>query len=97
METSARIDLWLWHARFAKTRALAAKMAASGKVRLTHGGRTVRLDKASRMVHVGDELMFVMGGRMTHVRVAGIGSARGGFEQARTLYEVLHLPFEARD
>ena len=35
---SCRIDLWLWRARFAKTRSLAADMVERGAIRLTHHG-----------------------------------------------------------
>ena len=53
-EASCRIDVWLWRARFAKTRSLAATMVEKGAVRLTHNGAQTRLDKPSRSVHVGD-------------------------------------------
>lgn len=88
-DTDGRIDLWLWHARFFKTRALAAKMVSKRKIRLTHAGRVVRLDKPSRTVHVGDEIMFAIGGQVTHVRVLQIGQRRGPFAEARALYEDL--------
>jgi ribosome-associated heat shock protein Hsp15 len=84
-----RADLWLWHARFFKTRALAAEMVSKKKIRLTHQGRQVRLDKPSRTVHVGDEITFTLGGRITHVRVLKIGERRGPAPEARTLYDDL--------
>lgn len=34
-----RIDLWLWHARFYKTRTLASRVVADGRVRLTRTDR----------------------------------------------------------
>ncbi len=40
---SCRVDVWLWRARFAKTRSLAAALVERGAVRLTHQGRQVRL------------------------------------------------------
>lgn len=92
--SSGRIDLWLFHARFAKTRALASQMVSKKKVRLTHQGRVVRLDKPSRTVHVGDEVMFTVGGRITHVRVLQIGEKRGPYSEARALYEDLTPPSE---
>lgn len=87
--TSGRVDIWLWHARLAKTRALAAKWASKRKIHLTHQGRVVRLDKPSRSVHVGDEVMFTIDSRITHVRVLQIGERRGPFSEARALYEDL--------
>lgn len=85
--TSGRIDIWLWHARFFKTRALAAEMVSKKKIRLTHQGRQVRLDKPSRTVHIGDEVMFTLGGRVTQVVVLQIGQRRGPATEARTLYD----------
>nr|WP_313631850.1 RNA-binding S4 domain-containing protein [Brevundimonas naejangsanensis] len=86
---SCRIDLWLWRARFAKTRSLAASMVEKGAIRLTHNGVQTRLDKPSRSVHPGDEVLFVQGGRLVAVRVVQTGERRGPPEEARALYEAL--------
>lgn len=86
-QTSGRIDIWLWHARFFKTRAIAAEMVTKKKIRLTHNGQQVRLDKPSRTVHVGDEVVFSIGGRVTQVIVLQMGERRGPAPEARTLYE----------
>lgn len=94
---SGRVDIWLWHARFFKTRALAAEMVSKKKIRLTHQGRQVRLDKPSRTVHVGDEVMFTLQGRITHVRVVQMGERRGPASEARGLYEDLSPPDQDLD
>lgn len=83
---SCRIDVWLWRSRFAKTRAAAAALVEAGAVRLTHQGRQVRLDKPSRSVHLGDDLLIVQGGRLTEVRVQALGERRGPASEARALY-----------
>lgn len=88
-ETSCRVDVWLWRARFAKTRSLAAALVEKGAVRLTHNGAQTRLDKPSRSVHVGDTLVFALGGRLTELRVEALGRQRGPAEEARTLYVLL--------
>lgn len=85
-EASVRIDIWLWRARFAKTRSLAAALVERGAVRLTHQGRQTRLDKPSRVVHAGDEIVFARDGRVTVVRVEALGERRGPPAEARTLY-----------
>ena len=85
-EEACRIDLWLWRARFVKTRGLAADLVERGAVRLTHHGREVRLDKPSRCVHPGDDLTFVINGRASSVRVEALGERRGPPEEARALY-----------
>jgi len=86
---SVRADVWLWRARFFKTRSLAAKFVDEGKVRLTRAGAESRLDKCARPVKVGDRLVFAMGGRLTAVVVEGLGERRGPPSEARGLYSAL--------
>ncbi len=86
---SCRVDVWLWRARFTKTRSMAADLVERGAVRLTHQRRQVRLDKPSRSVHVGDELIFVIHQRLTVVRIEALGERRGPAEEARALYLLL--------
>ena len=87
-ETGCRIDVWLWRARFAKTRTLAAATVESGAVRLTHNGVQTRLDKPGRTVHVGDVLVFALGGRLIDLKVEALGERRGPAEEARALYSL---------
>ena len=84
--TNCRIDVWLWRARFAKTRSLAAAMVERGAVRLTHNGLQTRLDKPGRAIHVGDTMVFAIGGRLVELTVEGFGERRGPAEEARALY-----------
>ena len=91
-EDSCRIDLWLWRARFARTRSVAASMVERGLIRLTHHGVQTRLDKPSRSVHPGDDLLFAQGGRLIVVRVLQLGERRGPPEEARALYATLGAP-----
>lgn len=91
-EDSCRIDLWLWRARFARTRSVAADMVERGLIRLTHHGVQTRLDKPSRSVHPGDDLLFAQGGRLITVRVLHLGERRGPPEEARALYATLDAP-----
>ncbi|WP_336970975.1 RNA-binding S4 domain-containing protein [Brevundimonas aurantiaca] len=88
-ETACRIDVWLWRARFVKTRGLAAALVERGAVRLVHQGRETRLDKPSRGVHPGDLLTFVQNGEVTTLRVEALGERRGPAEEARALYSRL--------
>jgi ribosomal 50S subunit-recycling heat shock protein len=88
-EASCRADVWLWRARFFKTRSLAARFVDEGKVRLTRAGQESRLDKPARPVKVGDGLVFAMGGRLTAVRVEAMGERRGPPAEARALYSAL--------
>jgi ribosomal 50S subunit-recycling heat shock protein len=83
---SARADVWLWRARFFKTRSAAAAFVEGGRVRLTRGGQETRLDKPSRPVRIGDRLMFAVAGRLTDIEVTELGERRGPPAEARKLY-----------
>jgi ribosome-associated heat shock protein Hsp15 len=87
-----RIDVWLWRARFFKTRSLAARFVESGRVRLSRGGAESRLDKPSRAVKIGDGLVFALGGRLVAVAVEGLGERRGPASEAQGLYAPLQNP-----
>lgn len=84
-----RVDVWLWRARFFKTRSLAARFVEEGRVRMLRDGGEARLDKASRIVRPGDGLVFALGGRVASIRVLQSGQRRGPAAEARTLYAEL--------
>lgn len=77
-----RLDKWLWHARFFKTRTLAAKQVTGGHVRI-NGSRAL---KASHNVGLGDVLTFSQGRDVRVVRVEALGERRGPAPEAQTLY-----------
>jgi ribosome-associated heat shock protein Hsp15 len=83
-----RLDKWLWHARFAKTRDAAARLCESGRLRL---GRDI-VSKPHRLVRVGDILTFPAGRQIRTVKVAALTARRGSVEDARRLYEDLAPP-----
>jgi len=83
-----RLDKWLWFARFCKSRTLASKLCAAGKVRI--GGELVH--KAHHLVRPGDVLTFPQGPHIRVVRVVQLGLRRGPALEARTLYEDLAPP-----
>ena len=86
---ACRADVWLWRARFFKTRALAASYVEKGRVRLTRAGHESRLNKSARPVRIGDQLVFALGGRLIAVTVDGLGERRGPATEARTLYSTI--------
>ena len=88
-ETGCRADVWLWRARFFKTRSLAAKFLDEGKVRLTRAGAETRIDKCARPLKVGDQLVFAVSGKMIAVAVEELGERRGPPAEARGLYSTL--------
>jgi len=86
---TCRADVWLWRARFFKTRSLAARVVEEGGVRLSRGEVRAPLDKPSRPVRCGDVLIVAQGPRRLAVRVEGLGVRRGPAQEARALYSVL--------
>lgn len=87
-EIGPRIDKWLWHARFFKTRTLASKLCSGGKLRVNSDP----IAKAHYRVRRGDVLTFPQGGRIRVVEVRDFGVRRGPATEARTLYEDLAPP-----
>ena len=81
-EDRQRLDNWLWFARFAKTRTLAAKLVAEGFVRVN--GQ--RVESAAKAVAVGDVLTIAVARTTALVRVEGLGERRGPAPEARLLY-----------
>ena len=88
MSEAQRLDKWLWFARFAKSRTLATRLCAEGRVRVN---REVA-GKPSAAVRPGDVLTFPQGPHIRVVRIVRPGLRRGPAEEARTLYEDLAPP-----
>ena len=84
-EDRIRIDKWLWHARFFRSRVLAQKAAESGIVRL-NGARVV---KSGLGLKCGDVLTVPQGREVLAVRVVAFGNRRGPAAEARALYEIV--------
>ena len=85
---SIRLDKWLWFARFAKSRAVAAELVSGGAVRVN----SVRVSKPATPVRVGDGLSFAQGRTVRAIRVLGLGTRRGPAPEARLLYADLDAP-----
>lgn len=83
-----RLDKWLWHARFFKSRTLAAKQITGGRCRVNK--QIVK--KARYPLHKGDVLTFAQGQRIRIIRVRALGERRGPASEARDLYEDLEAP-----
>lgn len=78
-----RIDKWLWHARFARTRSAAQELARSGHVRVNRD----KVREASRLVRPGDVLTLGLRRGVQVIRILAIAERRDNFETARLLYE----------
>lgn len=83
--SKGRLDKWLWHARFFKTRSLAATKVSEGKIRVNANP----VSKPATSVQVGDVLTFAQGDWARVIRVEAIGTRRGPAPEAQTLYSDL--------
>ena len=81
----SRLDKWLFHARFYRTRPLAQAAAEGGKVRLNG----LRIDKPGRVVKPGDVLTIGRCGHVMAVRIVALAERRGPAPEARNLYEII--------
>ena len=77
-----RLDVWLWAARFYRTRSLAKQAVETGKVDVA-GQRA----KPSRTLRVGESLQVSRGDERFDVVVRGLSDSRGPAPQAQALYE----------
>lgn len=87
-----RADVWLWAARFFKTRSLAKQAIDGGKVVLN--GHAC---KASKPVRVGDTVQVTRGEERLSVTVQALSSKRGPAAQAQTLYQETEASRQARE
>jgi ribosome-associated heat shock protein Hsp15 len=83
-----RLDKWLFHARFFKSRELAAGVAEGGHLRIN----AQRCTKAGHGLSVGDVLTFPQGRRIRVIRVLSLSDRRGPATEATALYEDLDPP-----
>jgi ribosomal 50S subunit-recycling heat shock protein len=86
-----RLDVWLWRARFFKTRTEAGRFVAEGKVRLERGGSVRRVEKPAALVTIGDRLIFARQDRIVSLVVLAFGHRRGPPSEARSLYSDITL------
>ena len=84
----SRLDKWLFHARFYRTRTLAQAAAAAGRVRLNG----LKVEKPGHVVKPGDVLTLGKGAQVVVVRVLALAERRGPATQAHALYELLEEP-----
>jgi len=88
-DDAVRVDIWLWRARFFKTRALATNYVARKGIRITRNGQTRKTDKAGQRVAPGDILTFYKAKAIEMVEVVDLGVRRGPAAEAQALYRRL--------
>jgi len=87
-----RADIWLWAARFFKTRGLAKQAIEGGKIDVNDLGC-----KPAKALHVGDLLKLVRGDERMEVEVLALSDKRGPAGIAQTLYRETDASRVARD
>jgi len=76
-----RVDVWLWAARFFKTRSLAKQAIDGGKIDVNDAGC-----KPAKMLHAGDRLKISRGEERLEVEVLLLSDRRGPASVAQALY-----------
>ncbi|HET9033730.1 MAG TPA: S4 domain-containing protein [Dokdonella sp.] len=81
-DSGVRLDIWLWAARFFKTRSLAKQAIEGSKIEVNEAAA-----KPARVIHVDDQLRITRGIERFSIRVTAISAVRGPASVAQTLYE----------
>jgi ribosome-associated heat shock protein Hsp15 len=76
-----RLDVWLWAARFFKTRALAKRAIEAHKIEVS-----AQPGKPATPLHAGDVLRIARGEERFEVLVLALSTKRGSAKVAQTLY-----------
>ncbi|MGN6327611.1 MAG: RNA-binding S4 domain-containing protein [Rhodanobacter sp.] len=79
--SEVRVDVWLWAARFFKTRSLAKQAIDGGKIEVNGAGC-----KPAKALHVGDRLIISRGEEKLEVDVLALADKRGPAPVAQGLY-----------
>jgi ribosome-associated heat shock protein Hsp15 len=91
-DQSLRLDKWLWHARFFKSRSQATDAVAGGLVHVND-----ERVKASRDVKVGDRLEITCSENKLEVIVSGIPKRRGPAAEAQLHYQETPASIQQRE
>lgn len=76
-----RLDKWLWHVRFFKSRSMAADAVSGGKAKLD--GERV---KPAHAVRIGQRISLTLGERSVEVQVLALPERRGSATVAQQCY-----------
>jgi ribosome-associated heat shock protein Hsp15 len=87
-QLTQRIDKWLWHARFFKTRSLAQKQVTTGKIRVDRE----KISSPSRKIAAGNVLTITREREIKIIEIKGLAEKRGPYSEAQLLYNDLSPP-----
>jgi ribosome-associated heat shock protein Hsp15 len=80
-----RLDIWLWYARFYKSRGLSSKAILGGKVRVNSN----KIIKPASKVKINDVLTINHVNVVRIIQIQSIGARRGPASEAQALYKDL--------
>lgn len=78
-----RIDKWLFHSRFIKSRALATKLVNANRIRVNGA----KISKASYKLKIADIITFELNDRIMVIEILGINPTRRPYKEACLLYD----------
>ena len=85
MTEKIRLDIWLWHARFYKSRSLSSKAILSGKLRVNSN----KIIKPASKIKINDVLTINYVNTVRIIQIQSIGTRRGPASEAQALYNDL--------
>ena len=85
MTEKIRLDIWLWYARFYKSRSLSSKAILSGKLRVN----SIKIIKPASKVKINDVLTINHVNTVRIIQIQSIGARRGPASEAQALYKDL--------
>jgi ribosome-associated heat shock protein Hsp15 len=89
---SVRLDVWLWAARFFKTRSLAKQAIEAGKVSVNDATA-----KPAKAVHVDDRIVVPRGDDRLDIVIVELSEKRGSGTDALRLYRETEGSIAARE
>jgi ribosome-associated heat shock protein Hsp15 len=87
-----RLDVWLWRARFFKTRSAAADAISEAGVNIERDGLVRRIDKPASTVAPGDVLAFLAPSGQQLVTVRTLPARRGPPAEAAASFALIGSP-----
>lgn len=88
-QSEQRLDIWLWRARWFKSRSDAVYMITKKGVRIDRTGLVRKCIKPGASIAIGDILIFRKGSEVKTIRVLDMPHRRGPATEAQACYELV--------
>ncbi|NRA29231.1 MAG: RNA-binding S4 domain-containing protein [Parvularculaceae bacterium] len=96
-DDSVRLDKWLWAVRLFKTRNLAADVISGKNARITRHGQTMRTNKPSFGVRIGDVVTIMKARQLYVVEVLDLPERRLSAPDAALCYQEPNAEEQSHD